>query len=173
MTVGGAADGAATLEMGSTLDPRPARVALPVRGQVNALPVAPVVIDDARFALRLDGDLSRSARLAGEITVVKAHVPRQRGKAPASPASSPSARASASASPSGWRARPELARVALDIAAHSRGGAVTVEVPHLPDVRVDVDYRVGGTAAKPQVSGHFEGADLWSSFALLLRRIFQ
>jgi hypothetical protein len=142
-----------------------------VRGQVSALPVAPVVIDDARFVLRLDGDLSRSARLAGEITVVKAHVPRQRSKATASPASSPSA--SPSASPSGWRSRPELARVALDIAAHSRGGAVTVEVPHLPDVKVDVDYRVGGTAAKPQVSGHFEGADLWSSFALLLRRIFQ
>ncbi len=166
--VGGTADGAATLEMGSTLDPRPARVALPVRGQVNAIPVAPVVIDDASFALRLDGDLSRSARLAGEITIVKAHVPRQRAKAPTA---APTAAAS-SASPS-WRSRPELARVALDIAAHSSGGAVTVEVPHLPDVTVDVDYRVRGTAAKPQVSGHFEGADLWSSFALLLRRIFQ
>ncbi len=68
--------------------------------------------------------------------------------------------------------RPELARIDLDVTARSHGGAVTVEIPG-PDVHVDVDYHVTGTAAKPKVAGKFEGADLYSSFLLLLRRIFQ
>ena len=49
---------------------------------------------------------------------------------------------------------------------------MTVEIPG-PDVHVDVDYHVTGTAAKPKVAGNLEGADLYSSFLLLLRKVFQ
>lgn len=162
-TVGAPADGPATLAYGSLLDPRPGRMVVPVRGRVTATPVAPVVIDDARFALRADGDVTQRTRVSGEIIIDKAHVPRAAGgKAAAGSSSGASPRSS----------RPELARVDLDLTARSRGGAVTVELPG-PDVHVDVEYHVTGTAAKPKVAGKFEGADLYSSFLLLLRRIFQ
>ena len=163
--IGAPADGAAELSYGSLMDPRPARIVLPVRGRVTATPIPPVVIDDARFALRADGDLTRRTRVSGEIALEKAHVPRALSKAAAG-APSP-----ASSSPTA--SRPELARVDLDLTARSRGGAVTVEIPHLPNAHVDVDYHITGTAAKPKVAGKFEGANIYSSFLLLLRRIFQ
>ena len=164
VTIGAPGDGAAALDFGSLFDPRPARVALPLRGRLTAMPIPPAIIDDASFQLRLDGDLSRRARLAGEVTLARGRVPRARDKAAAGaakPAASP------------WRSRPELGRVELALHARSQGGALTVEVPHLPDVHVDIDYRVGGTIAKPQVSGAAQGADLYSSFLLFLRGLFQ
>ncbi len=162
-TVGAAADGAAALSYGSLLDPRPARVVVPVRGRVTAMPVAPAVIDDASFTLRADGDLTQRTRVSGEIAIEKAHVKVTGGAAPKSTGSSSSSPVSS---------RPELARVDLDVTARSKGGAVTVEIPG-PNVHVDVDYHVTGTVAKPKVAGNFEGADLYSSFLLLLRRILQ
>jgi hypothetical protein len=161
-TIGGTADGPAMLSYGSLLDPRPARIVVPVRGRMTATPVTPAVIDDASFALRADGDLTQRTRVSGEIAIEKAHVKVTGGAAPKPPA------AAAGAS----SARSELARIDLDVTARSHGGAVTVEIPG-PNVHVDVDYRVTGTAAKPKVEGKFEGADLYSSFLLLLRRIFQ
>jgi hypothetical protein len=161
-TIGATGDGPATLSYGSLLDPRPTRIVVPVRGRVTATPVAPAIIDDASFALRADGDLTQRTRVSGEIIVDKAHVPRAALSKAASGSSAPAASKSS---------RPELARVDLDLTARSRGGAVTVEIPG-PNVHVDVDYHVTGTAAKPKVAGKFEGADLYSSFLLLLRRIF-
>jgi len=158
-TIGAATDGAAALSYGSLLDARPTRVVLPVRGRVTAMPVAPAVLDDATFALRADGDLTQRTRVSGEIAIEKAHVKVTGGAAPKATASSTSA-------------RPELARIDLDVTARSHGGAVTVEIPG-PNVHVDVDYHVTGTAAKPKVAGNFEGADLYSSFLLLLRKVFQ
>ncbi len=158
-TIGAAADGAATLAYGSLLDPRPARIVVPVRGRVTAAPVAPAVIDDATFALRADGDLTQRTRVSGAITIDKAHVARARGPAAKAPATSSAA-------------RPELARIDLDLTARSHGGAITVEIPG-PNAHVDVDYRVTGTAAKPKATGNVQGADIYSSFLLLLRRIFQ
>jgi hypothetical protein len=160
-TVGAAADGAAMLSYGSLLDPRPARIVVPMRGRLSAVPMAPAVIDAGGFALRADGDLTQRTRVSGEIVIEKAHVKVKGGAAPKTAAAS-----STSA------ARPELQRIDLDVTARSHGGAVTVEIPG-PDAHVDVDYHVTGTAAKPKVAGKFEGADLYSSFLLLLRRIFQ
>jgi hypothetical protein len=158
-TIGAATDGGAALSYGSLLDARPTRVVVPVRGRVTAMPVAPAVIDAATFALRADGDLTQRTRVSGEIAIEKAHVKVTGGAAP---------KATASSTP----ARPELARIDLDVTARSHGGAVTVEIPG-PNVHVDVDYHVTGTAAKPKVAGNFEGADLYSSFLLLLRKVFQ
>jgi hypothetical protein len=180
VTIGAAADGPAVVQLGSLLAPRPGRVNLPVRGRLTATTIAPLVIDDASFALRLDGDLARRARLTGEVTLVAAHVPASGLKSPSraatatktAPSSSTSA-SSISSTSSTWLRRPELARIDLDIRARSRGGAIIVQVPKLPDVQVDVDYQLRGTPLRPQVSGKLQGADFYSSFALLLRRIFQ
>ena len=172
VTVGAPADGAAVIEIGPLLRPRPGRVTVPVRGRVTALPVAPLVVDDASFALRLDGDLARRARLSGEVTVAAAHVPPGATKRKAAPAASKKpAPGSSAASP--WLRRPELARVDLDVRARARRGAITVEIDNLPDLHVGVDYRVRGTPLAPQISGDLQGGDLFSSFALFLRRIFQ
>ena len=165
-TIGAVPDSAATLSYGSLLDPRPARLVVPVRGRVTAMPIAPAVIDDATFALRADGDLTQRTRVSGEIIIDKAHVSR------AALSKSASASGSAAGTPPTKSSRPELARVDLDLTARSHGGAVDVDLPG-PDLHVDVDYHVTGTAAKPKVAGKFEGADLYSSFLLLLRRIFQ
>jgi hypothetical protein len=161
-TVGAAADGVAAMSYGSLMDPHPTRFALPIRGRVTATPVSPVVVDDARFALRADGDVTGRARVSGEILLEKAHVPNATSaaaKAPAAPASTASSRS-------------ELARIDLDVSARAEGGAGPGGMPG-PNVHVDVDYRITGTAAKPKVVGKFEGADVYSSFLLLLRRIFQ
>ena len=164
-TIGAAPDSAATLSYGSLLDPRPARIVVPVRGRVTAMPIAPAVIDDATFALRADGDLTQRTSVSGEIIIARAHVPRAALTKSAS--GSPAA-----GTPPTKSSRSELARVDLDLTARSHGGAVDVDLPG-PDLHVDIDYHVTGTAAKPKVAGKFEGADLYSSFLLLLRGIFQ
>ena len=151
----------ASLSYGSLLDPRPARIVVPVRGRVTAAPVASAVIDAARFTLRADGDLTQRTRVSGEIVVDKAHVKVTGGATPKAPG--PSAASAA---------RPELQRIDLDLTARSHGGAVTAEIPG-PNAHVDIEYHVTGTAAKPKVTGKFEGADPYSSFLLLLLRIFQ
>ncbi|HET6146686.1 MAG TPA: hypothetical protein VFH68_04085 [Polyangia bacterium] len=172
LTIGAPVDGAAVVELGSLQRPRPGRVTLPVRGRVTASPVAPLVVDDASLALRLDGDLTRRARLTGEVTVTAAHVPPGKARRKATPAAG-KATGIRSAATSSWLRRPELARIDLDVRARARRGAVTVELDNLPDVHVGVDYRVRGTPLAPQISGDLQGADLFSSFALFLRRIFQ
>ena len=62
--------------------------------------------------------------------------------------------------------------MALDIRLRSRGGAVDVAINNFPDLRVDLDMHVGGTAKRPVLTGTTTGAGLWSSFVLTLRRIF-
>jgi hypothetical protein len=173
VTVGAPADGPAVIAIGPLLRPRAGRVSVPVRGRLTAVPVAPLVVDDASFALRLDGDLARRARLTGEVTVTAAHVPpgaTKRSKAAPAAGTKPGPGAPAASS---WARRPELARLDLDVRARARPGAITVELDNLPDVHVGVDYRVRGTPLAPQISGNLQGADLFSSFALFLRRVFQ
>ena len=50
---------------------------------------------------------------------------------------------------------------------------MAVDVPHAPDLRVDVDMHVGGTIKHPVVSGEPRGANVYSSFVLGLRRLFR
>jgi hypothetical protein len=104
--------------------------------------------------------------------VVAAHVPAGATKRKAAPAGGKPPAAGTSAA-SSWSRRPELARVDLDLRARARRGAITVELDGLPDLHVGVDYRVRGTPLAPKISGDLQGADLFSSFALLLRRVFQ
>ena len=58
------------------------------------------------------------------------------------------------------------------IASSSGGGAVDVDINNFPDLRVDLDMHVGGTAKRPVLTGTTSGAGIWSSFVLALRRIF-
>ena len=60
----------------------------------------------------------------------------------------------------------------LDVRVRSSGGAVHVDVNNLPDLRVDVDLHVTGTAKKPSISGSPRGANVWSSFVLALAKLF-
>ena len=173
LTIGAPGDGAAVIQLGSLQRPRLARIDVPVRGRVLAAPVPPLVVDDASLALRLEGDLDRRARLSGEVTVTGAHVPPGKGRSKAAPASGAKPARGAAATTSPWLRRPELGRVDLDVRVQAPRGAITVEINNFPDVRVGVDYRVRGTPLAPQLSGKVQGADLFSSFALFLRGIFQ
>ena len=60
----------------------------------------------------------------------------------------------------------------LDVRVRSGGGAVHVDVNNLPDLRVDLDMHVTGTAKKPSISGSPRGANGWSSFVLALAKLF-
>jgi hypothetical protein len=133
-------------------------VELPARGQVHGLPTPDVIVDDAAFTLRLSGDPEKQMRLSGDVEVSAAHIPerlRNRKKTP------PAAAAKS-------RARAALERTQLDVRIHSQKGAVAVELDHAPDLSVDVDYRIGGTLAKPKPDGHLKGADLYSRVLMFL-----
>jgi len=48
-----------------------------------------------------------------------------------------------------------------------------VDVPKIPDLRVDLDMHVGGTVKQPAVTGEPKGANVYSSLALALARLFR
>ena len=60
----------------------------------------------------------------------------------------------------------------LDIRVRSHGGAIKVDVNNLPDLRLDVDLHVTGTAKKPSIAGAPHGANVWTSFVLALAKLF-
>jgi len=143
------------------------RIDLPVSAEAEALTVsAGATIDRASVALRVRGS-GRQLALSGDVDVASAHV-----RANALKSSS-----SGGAGPGGGKGgplagHPEIEAMRLDVRVHSRGGAFQVDVNNLPDLRLDVDLRVTGTAKKPSISGAPHGANVWSSFVLALAKLF-
>ena len=48
-----------------------------------------------------------------------------------------------------------------------------VDVPHLPDLRVNLDMHVGGTVKRPVITGQPSGANIYSRFVLGLASLFR
>jgi hypothetical protein len=141
-------------------------VDLPVHGEVEGLSMGPGQIDRAGFALRLRGDPRRWLAVSGDVQIhaarVRAQALKQAGGA-----------RGGGKSEGGWLARPVVQSTALDVRLQSHGGAVVVDVPKLPDLRVDLDMHVGGTVKQPVVTGEPTGANVYSSLALALARLFR
>ena len=139
-------------------------VDLPVRGHVHALATPDVIVDDATFALRLTGDPDNQLRLSGDIEVTAAHVPEhlRNRKEPPPPAPMPKSRAAAA-----------LDRTQLDLRIRSQKGAVAVELDHVPDLTVDVDFKVGGTVAQPRPDGKIKPAGVYSRIVMFLAGLFK
>jgi hypothetical protein len=128
--------------------------------------MGPGQIDRAGFALRLRGDPRRWLAVSGDVQIhaarVRAQALKQAGGA-----------RGGGKSEGGWLARPVVQSTALDVRLQSHGGAVVVDVPKLPDLRVDLDMHVGGTVKQPVVTGEPTGANVYSSLALALARLFR
>ncbi|MEP6654816.1 MAG: hypothetical protein ABJA82_15745, partial [Myxococcales bacterium] len=138
-------------------------VDIPVQARGVSFSARTAVIDDARFALRIRGQPGRSLHLTGDIDRVKARV----GSRPAE-----GLNAGISKTPA-WLNGPDIQNMPLDLHLHSRGGAITVDVPYAPDVRVDVDYHVSGTPQRVHLSGDVHATGIYSALALSLYRLFQ
>jgi hypothetical protein len=152
-------------------------VDLPARGAVRGLDAPGVHVTGATYAVRLTGDPRRHMTLSGEAEIEGARVRADALSAPPRPGASTAGRAAGAApatedAASALAARPEVARSALDLRLRARGGAVVVEIPHLPDLRVNLDLRVGGTVAHPTITGAPRGANLYSALLLRLGQLF-
>jgi len=146
------------------------RIDLPVEAEIERLTATTGVdVGRARLSLRLQG-VPRKLTLSGDVDVVAARV--DAAALQAKTASGGGARGGSRASTTSGMLPVQLDAMALDIRLRSRGGAVDVDINNFPDLRVDLDMHVGGTAKRPVLTGTTKGAGVWSSFVLALRRIF-
>ena len=136
-------------------------VDLPFRGEARGISAAGTRIDQASFTVRLRGDPRRKLTLSGDVQIGAARVAAHAVEARA-----------AMVPPTGLGTPKELDNARLDVRVRSQGGAVVVEVPKLPDLRVDLDLHVGGTPKHPVVTGEPRGANLYSRLLMALRRLF-
>jgi hypothetical protein len=142
------------------------RIDLPVEAEIERLNATTGIdVGRARLSLRLQGT-PRKLTLSGDVDVAAARVNASALKA------KPAGGASTGGGSTGSMLPVQLDAMALDIRLRSRGGAVDVDINNFPDLRVDLDMHVGGTAKRPVFTGTTKGAGVWSSFVLALRRIF-
>jgi hypothetical protein len=140
-----------------------ADVDVPLQGTATRLRTPAGTVDRASYDLRLRGASRNTLTLSGDIDVLAARVAADRlgtvagnrlGQAVA--------------------AEPvDLDNPRLDLRLHSRSGAVAVTIDHVPDVRLDVDLHLGGTVARPVVSGGVRPAGIYSTIVLALQRLFR
>jgi hypothetical protein len=140
-------------------------VDLPAHGEAHGIKLAAGEIGRAGFGLRLRGDPRRALAVSGDVQLFAATVRATALKQQAG--------GGGGKSEGGWLANPVVQGTALDVRIRSSGGAVVVDVPNLPDLRVDLDMHVGGTVKKPAVTGEPKGANVYSSLALALARLFR
>ena len=127
---------------------------------------AGVTVDRASVALRVRGS-GKQLALSGDVNVGSAHL---RSSALKSPSAGAGGAGGAKKGP--LADHPEIEAMRLDLRVHSGDGAIKVDVNNLPDLRLDVDLHVTGTAKKPSISGAPHGANVWSSFVLALAKLF-
>jgi hypothetical protein len=147
--------------------PQLARVDLPLTGEIRGIAAGGANIDRATFGVRLRGE-PRRLTLSGEVQLGAARASAKSLSA----AKAGGARGGGPKPPAPAGGHPEIENMALDLRVRSSSGAVAVDVPNLPDLRVDVDLHVGGTVKRPAVTGDARGANVWSSMALWLRKLF-
>jgi hypothetical protein len=159
-------------------------VDVPAQAVVERLGIVPGVrVDQAAAGVRLTGDPRRHLLLAGEAVVGGAHVNARAIEAAlspnggANPASPPggaaNARKPAAGSLAELAARPEIARTSLDLRVRAAHGAVVVDVPRLPNLRVNLELHVGGTVGHPTVTGAPRGDNLYTALVLALGRLLR
>jgi hypothetical protein len=124
------------------------------------------MVDRAKVALRVRGT-ARQLALSGDVDLGSAHI-----RADALQKSGGGGKGGGDKKKGPLADHPEIEAAALDIRVRSSGGAVSVDVNNIPDLRVDVDMHVGGTVKKPSITGTQKGANIWSSFVLALVRLF-
>ena len=145
------------------------RIDLPVAAEAEALAAsAGVTVDRAAVALRVKGS-AKQLLLTGDVDLVSAHV---RADALKGAAGGGGSSGKGKGKPGPLAGHPEIEAMRLDVRVRSDGGAVHVDVNNFPDLRVDVDLHVTGTAKKPSISGNPRGANVWSSFVLALAKLF-
>ncbi|HEY5452154.1 MAG TPA: hypothetical protein VIQ54_25540, partial [Polyangia bacterium] len=143
------------------------RIDLPISAEVERLAAtAGVMVDRAKVALRVRGT-ARQLALSGDVDLGSAHI-----RADALQKSGGGGKGGGDKKKGPLADHPEIEAAALDIRVRSSGGAVSVDVNNIPDLRVDVDMHVGGTVKKPSITGTQKGANIWSSFVLALVRLF-
>lgn len=140
-------------------------VDLPLRGELRHFELSPVFIERGRFEARAVGAPARGLRFAGTVTLDAARIRTGRLRSVAGTNA-------ASATTAALRDRV-LERLSLDLRLRAPAGAVVVEIPRMPDLRVGLDMHVGGTAAHPALSGEPHGSNLYSRLALALWRLFR
>jgi hypothetical protein len=143
------------------------RVDIPIVGRRLNLDVGWLRLDDGSFDLTLAGDAIRGPlTLRGEISIDAGRVkPGQRPRsapAPQRPPPRPPTRAT----------RPSGTPVALDVHVKSNGERFIVDPGWLPDLKLDVDVKVGGTLAQPKIVWEADGRGVYSSIVLFLIRLF-
>ncbi len=143
------------------------RIDLPFTAEAEGLTVsAGATVDRATVALRVRGS-GKQLALSGDVDVGSAHV-----RSSALKSASAGAGGAGGAKKGPLADHPEIEAMRLDLRVRSRGGAINVDVNNLPDLRLDVDLHVTGTAKKPSISGAPHGANVWSSFVLALAKLF-
>jgi hypothetical protein len=159
-------------------------VDVPARALVERLGLVPGVrIDQAAAGVRLTGDPRRHLTLAGEAVVGGAHVNARAIEAALSSSGGPNsasppggaatARKAAAGSLADLAAHPEIARTSLDLRVRAAHGAVVVDVPRLPNLRVNLELHVGGTVGHPSVTGAPRGDNLYTALVLALGRLLR
>ncbi|HEY8927414.1 MAG TPA: hypothetical protein VIU64_23695, partial [Polyangia bacterium] len=156
-----AAGGSVDLRRRAGGDLQVTHVDLPLRGELRQLSVPPVIVERGHFDARASGDPARSVTLAGVVTLDAARLLPDARRPPLV------------GGPAGLGRLRALERLELDLRLRAPDGAVTVDVPRAPDLTVGLDLHVGGTAAKPALSGEPHGSTLYSRLALALWRLFR
>jgi hypothetical protein len=137
-----------------------AYVDIPFTGQAT-LGTPTLMVDRSRLALRLLGDPRRSLMLRGHVFVLSGRARPTAGRAASGAPALPSV-----------LARPPLSATRLDLRILSHGGAMTVELPYLPDLRLDLDQHVTGTLGAPLLAGRLIPMDAYGAVLLWLDRRF-
>jgi hypothetical protein len=68
---------------------------------------------------------------------------------------------------------PTLRNPRLDLRIRARDGAVTVQLPHAPDIHVDLDARARGTLSRPIVTAEARPAGVYSTILMALQRLLR
>jgi hypothetical protein len=162
----GAPDAPATFEVVSLQPPDLGGLAVRVRGKdlATSVPLSGLRFQDLDLELRLDHSLHGPLRVAGDVWIEGATLSPKEIR-PAGPATAP-IKASVRV------ARELFPEIFLDVGVHSPHGALTIEVPYLPDVDVTLDCRVTGSYRRPHVAGRAHGDGVYSRLAIFLYDVF-
>ncbi len=131
---------------------------LPVRGTGTRVQTPAGVVQRVRYDLRLRGRPTTTLTLAGDVDILQAQLRRD-------------AVSGAATKPGAPTPHLGLRNPRLDVHLHARGGAIEVELPHAPDLRVDLDSHVTGTLAHPVFTGAPRPSGIYSSIVMGLGRL--
>jgi hypothetical protein len=151
----------ARLRLGPGWPPRLGTIDVPLRGHEVFATAPGLRIDAANFALRLTGKPGARLRLGGDVVVdgARYQVRFRRARLRTLPLPSPAPTA-------------PTAPVELDLRVRTGADPLVVDPPWLPDLRLDVDYHIGGTLNEPVLEGELGGRTFYSRLLVWLYELF-